>query len=95
MKRNKIYLAGKVTGMKWEEAYMNFYTAEMQNRHAGLTVNPMRICSKFWSWYRCMFVCLYHLILNCDRIHLQENWKQSRGAKIEVVIAIFFRKEFL
>ncbi len=94
-KRNKIYLAGKVSGLKWEDAYQNFYMAESVNRNRGFIVNPMRICKKNWSWLRCMIVCLYQLIVNCDRIYLQYNWTESRGAKIEVVVAILCGKEIV
>jgi hypothetical protein len=94
-KANKIYLAGKVSGLKWEHAYQNFYLAEMANRNRGHIINPMRICKANWSWIRCMIVCIYQLIFKCNRIYLQWNWTESRGAKIEVVVAILTRKEFV
>ena len=93
--RNKIYLAGKVSGLKWEDAYRNFYAAEMNNRNRGLIINPLRICRSNWSWIRCMALCLYKLVFKCDRIYLIPNWTESRGAKIEVVVAIIFRKEII
>jgi hypothetical protein len=95
MKNNKIYLAGKVSGLKWEQAYNNFYQAEMLNRNRGLIVNPLRICRSDWSWVRCMMVFLYQLVFKCNRIYLQWNWTESRGAKIEVIVAIICRKEFI
>jgi hypothetical protein len=95
MKARKIYLAGKVSGLTFIEAYQNFCDQDLQFAGRGTTINPMKKCHPNWSWIRCMIVCLYYLVFHCNRISLQPNWKQSKGAKIEVLIAIITRKEFI
>ncbi|MDD2346604.1 MAG: DUF4406 domain-containing protein [Bacteroidales bacterium] len=94
-KVNKIYIAGKVSGLTYDIAYQNFLNAETDLKSQGDTINPLRICKSHWSWLRCMIVCIYHLITKCNRIYLLQNWKFSRGAKIEVWFAILFKKEIL
>lgn len=95
MRKRKIYLAGKITGLSFVEAYQNFCDQEHQMVGMGHTVNPMKKCRYDWSWIRCMMVCVYYLLFHCNRISVQDNWKQSRGAKIEVIVAILTRKEFV
>jgi hypothetical protein len=95
MRARKIYLAGKISGLGFVEAYQNFCDQELRFFGFGYCVNPMKICRYDWMWIRCMMVCLYHLVFKCNRISVQENWKQSRGAKIEVIVAIITGKEFV
>lgn len=95
MKARKIYLAGKVSGLSLIEAYQNFAMQDKEFSSIGKTINPMHKCHPNWSWIRCMIVCIYYLVFHCNRISLQSNWQQSKGAKIEVLIAIITRKEFI
>lgn len=101
MLKERIYIAGKVSGLNYNYAWHQFAAAEKhltsQGRKTGKrqkVVNPMVICRKEWSWLRCMIVCLRYLI-QCDTIYLLENWKYSRGAKIEYTIACLLRKNII
>ena len=83
----KVYLSGKITGLKVEDAFVKFNTAEFRLKRAGYdVVNPMRLVSQRWHWEKCMQVCLVALV-NCDAIHLLPDWKESRGARLEYHIA--------
>jgi hypothetical protein len=96
IKHNKrIYIAGKVSGLEYMDAYYNFIIAEEQVAQLGEVFNPMKLCKREWTWIECMLVCIFNLIFKCNRIYLQENWKDSRGAKIELFIAILFNKKVL
>lgn len=84
----KVYIAGKVTGLPWQEVEDKFREAAGIVRHHGaLAVVPIHYCQVSWPWTRCMRVCL-SLLLSCDKIMLLPDWKQSRGAKIEWLVAV-------
>lgn len=84
----KIYISGKVTGLPMEEVEDKFMQAASIVRHHGcLAVIPVHHCRPEWSWQRCMKVCLA-LLLECDTILLLPDWKKSRGAKIEFLMAV-------
>lgn len=90
---NKIYIAGRVSGIAYEEAFLNFARAEMYWSCKGYdVVNPTRLCDKSWGWWRCMAVCLWNL-LKCDGVYFMANWKYSRGARIEYQVAKLLNKD--
>ena len=89
---DKIYIAGKVTGLTAQEARRNFMRAEMLFKRAGLkVVNPLRLCRPSWSWSLCMVVCLWNLA-RCRYVAMLSNWRDSRGARIEYKFAKILRK---
>lgn len=95
MKR-RVYISGKITGLPIEEARANF--AEIEKCYSVLgvkTFNPMsekRLINKLgrlpWVVYIISDVCMELL---CNEIHLQPNWTDSRGARIERKIAVFLK----
>lgn len=95
MKANKIYIAGKISGIPRNIAYREFMMAESYLKSQGKTINPIRLCNQEWNWLRCMVVCIYNLVTKCNRIYLIHNWHTSRGARIELWFAILFGKEIL
>lgn len=88
MKRNKIYISGKITGME-AEAFKLFKEAETMLIEAGYNViNPMGLehdHDKTWESY--MLECL-EAMDECDTIYLLDNWTHSKGAKVELKKAI-------
>ena len=94
-RRNHVYIAGKVTGLDYAVAYTHFHYAEEGLKANHKTINPMKLCRQQWGWWRCMAVCLWNLVTKCNRIYIQDNWVSSRGAKIEVFVAILFGKEIM
>lgn len=91
----KVFLSGKISGMPYLVAYGKFSNADRRLSQMGYqVVNPMKICKKNWSWLRCMVKCLW-AILWCDTIHQLDNWRESRGARIEYKWAKFLRKRIL
>ena len=84
----RIYIAGKVTGLPFQEVEDKFMEAAGIVRHHGaVAVVPIHYCKLDWNWHRCMKTCLA-LLLSCDKIMLLPDWKQSRGARIEFLVAL-------
>lgn len=90
----RIYIAGKVTGLPWEEVVRKF--ADFERYLAGPcveVVNPithvmtMSRVKVIDSWAAELKECI-PAMLHCDELHLMPCWKQSRGARLERYIAI-------
>jgi hypothetical protein len=45
-------------------------------------------------WRECMIVCLREL-LQCDAIYMLNNWRNSKGARIELAVAVELGMEIL
>lgn len=94
-KQTKVFISGKVSGIEYYVAYQTFANADRQLSSMGYQViNPMKICRKNWSWLRCMAKCLW-AIMFCDKVYQLEDWKDSKGARIEYRWAKFLRKRIL
>jgi len=95
MRKEKVYIAGKISGLDYNEVKEKFTEAHVRLLYLGLIpVTPIFFCKQHWNWYRCMIVCLWHLA-KCDRIYFLPDWKDSKGARIERGIAKLLNiKEF-
>jgi ribosomal protein L37AE/L43A len=88
----KIYIAGKISGLVYEDALRTFAEAALEIERCGHeAVNPMAENGldgdgKQYEWVEYMEKDI-PLLLSCDAIYLLPNWKQSNGARIEKVIA--------
>lgn len=93
MKKQKIYISGSVTGNSMY--FADFYRAEECISIACPTakvVNPTNLCNPYWSWFRCMAVCIWHLF-GCRQIAMIDGWQSSRGARIELLIALILKMD--
>jgi len=101
MRKDVIYIAGKVSGADLEETKRKFQEAEdwiweWLTYEKDDTVfffkiqniiNPTRLGLTFKdSWLKCMIICIYNL-LKCNAIYMLSDWKDSDGACIEYWIA--------
>lgn len=94
-KRTKVFISGQVSGLEYYVAYGNFSYADRRLSSMGYQViNPMKLCRENWSWLRCMAKCLWAIIF-CHKIYQLDNWKESRGARIEYKWARFLKKEVI
>ena len=82
-----VYVSGKITGME-ELAAVIFDNAETILTNLGIqSLNPMKLNhdhDKSWESY--MRVCIKALC-DCDCIYILPNYKESRGALMEIAIA--------
>jgi hypothetical protein len=82
-----IYIAGKVTGIPHSECKEKFTKAEFILKKKGYSpINPLRLVDPSTNWQNSMKICI-RLLLDCDAIYLLQDWKKSKGAKIEFAIA--------
>ena len=89
----KVFISGKVSDLPYA------YAQERFNRVASLfqgweVHNPVKLCKPTWSWWRCMVVCLWHL-MRCDTVVFMDNWRDSRGARIEHRVAKLLGKKII
>lgn len=91
----KTYIAGRVTGIPYHTAVKKFWLAERTLSQTTKVINPILLCKEEWSWLRCMIVCVWNLVVYCDSIYLIDNWSESRGARIEVLFAVLFKKKII
>lgn len=88
----KVFISGRISGIKYKTAKTNFRKAEKYWQAKGCDViNPLRICETSWSWLHCAIVCLWNLV-QCDIVYFIPNYKHSKGAKIEHFFAQVFKK---
>ena len=95
----RIYISGKITGLDITEATKKFKNAEhylMTNYDNIEIVNPMREVpykkEKTWEQYMLEDI---NLLFGCDSIFMLDNWKNSKGARIEYNIAKEMSKTIL
>ena len=88
MKKPKIYISGKISGME-EKARELFLDAQKTLEEAGFeAINPMALNHDHdKSWESFMKEDLKAL-LDCDAVYMLPNWKKSPGAIIEYFLAI-------
>lgn len=85
----RIYISGQITGLDLKMAEEYFKAAEQVITDMGhIAINPMVILpySPELTWENYM-VADIKAIFTCDAMLMLENWKNSKGAKIEHAIA--------
>lgn len=94
MKRTKIYISGKISGLPREEYMRQFREAEENLKVNGYdVVNPTRFAVCKYEWlYKLVgynLTLLYDLwrLSKCDAIWMLPGWMHSRGATIERTFA--------
>lgn len=84
-----IYIAGKVSGLPYEEVKRKFKMKQLQLEALDFFVlNPVDIVADGdCSWTEAMRVSVM-LLANADFICLLPDWKDSEGAKLEMALAL-------
>ena len=94
--KKKIYISGKISGLDYKEAGDIFQAKETELLENGyLVVNPFKIAPEAKelkeggkpSWSDFMRADIRELCL-CDEIYMLDNWKTSKGAAIELELAL-------
>ena len=111
MRRDKVYISGRMSGVQREEYLQMFRNAEKLLRKEGFVriVNPIRVWMCRWQWLWKILAgitsenTIYTLVLlydlwmlsRCDTIYMMPGWGDSRGANIEYQFASFFEKNII
>jgi hypothetical protein len=83
----KVYISGKVTGIKRDIAESKFNNASKFCIQLGLDpVSPLDIVPSTADWKMAMKICITEL-LKCDAIYLMSDYEDSPGAMMEYQIA--------
>ena len=85
--KEKVYISGKISGIE-KEAFLLFENAENELIKSGFEpINPMKLPHNHdKSWHSYMKEDIIALC-QCDRVIMLPNWKDSKGAIIENLIA--------
>lgn len=85
---NKVYIAGKVTGLPYNEVFAKFKLKQVELEAKGFEViNPCEITPEDADWQTAMKICIAALA-PCQYICLLPDWHLSKGAVIERSLAI-------
>lgn len=87
----RVYLSGPVSGEDYGEALAAFCSMEellkSQMGRETETVNPMLFTMKGAEWQYSMRECMKRLS-DCDAICMLRGWRRSRGARVELAMAV-------
>lgn len=86
--KQKIYIAGKVTGEDRAECTAKFQKAQEAIEALGFeAINPLQVVGDWQTpWNKAMRMCIAK-ITECDAIAMLPDWSRSKGAIIEWDIA--------
>ena len=102
----KVYVSGKISDSDpiKQQANIDLFYKEKCNLWAITTglhpdnifnpcdITPLFGIKKYWFF---IIADLYVLIFKCNSIYLLDNWKESRGAKIELFVGLLLNKKIL
>ncbi len=89
-----VYIAGKVTGLPYEQCFAKFEKVEKEFIARGYEViNPMKIVEKDASWNKAMEICIkalffihYQPVERLKEAYFMPCWVNSNGAKLEKIL---------
>ena len=87
----RIYVAGKITGLKPAVYKRKFNRAKKRILtdifpDGAEVVLPTDLCDESMGWFECMGICTEEL-KKCDVLYLTKGWEESKGATCEKLIA--------
>lgn len=86
----KVYISGRISGLKQEDAIQKFEAAEKALRRFFPNlklVNPFKLHDDLSQPWEKLMARDIEELLTCDCIYLLDNWGKSKGARIEYAIA--------
>lgn len=87
MHNTRVYISGPITGITDNNASA-FEAAEKLIASIGLVpVSPLRNCPMFAKWAEYMRFNIPRM-LQCDCVYAIPNWRKSKGARIEIQLAL-------
>ncbi len=86
---NRCYIAGQITGLDEKEYILNFAEAKREVKWRGYDpVSPLDLFHKKDSTWEDYLKKDIASLLYCEAVYALRNWQQSKGAKIEVSLAM-------
>lgn len=82
-----IYIAGKITGLPFDETYKKFERVEKELRALDLQViNPLKLgISTTWPYEEQLAKCIEVIDMRATAIFMLSDWMDSDGAKREFI----------
>ena len=92
----KVYIAGKVIGLEKAEIFKKFNKSVSQLKKQGcVTMSPaVLVSNEGFEHSDYMHVC-FAMIDVCDAVYMQKNWRDSKGARMELQYARSLKKRIL
>ncbi len=85
----KVYISGPISGLTVDLAKRTFDQQEELLISAGfIVVNPMNNGLDYASSWGEHMRRDIEMLLDCDAIYMLPNWQQSKGARLEYIIAM-------
>lgn len=96
MKKERVYISGKISGLGYSYVNLKFAACEAALNHVGMEpVNPLNNgLPESATWKEHMRADIA-LLKTCDTIYLQEDFAQSRGAMMELFLAMRWGKRII
>lgn len=87
--RQKIYIAGPVTGMPQLNHHAFVDAASALHELGFEAVNPHTLCRHVHpdDWHTALKICLHNIVW-CNGIYMLQGWQNSRGATLERSVAM-------
>ena len=86
---NQCYIAGQITGLDEKEYIFNFAIAEKEVYILGYEpISPLNLLHKEDSTWEDYLKKDIASLLYCEAVYALRNWQESKGAKIEVSLAM-------
>jgi hypothetical protein len=84
----RIYVCGQVTGLEPIWVHAKFEAASLCVQSMGHhAINPVTLVGNPEAeWKEAMAICLQAL-LTCQGIYIQDDWRSSKGAQVEIMLA--------
>lgn len=84
----KIYISGKITGIE-NEAPALFEAAEFALKDSvNIVINPIKLPHKHANTWEAYLREDIKALCDCDTIYMLKNWTQSKGAMLELELAM-------
>lgn len=83
-----VYIAGKVTGLPYQQVYTKFKAKQLELEKQGFFVlNPCEHIAATADWQEAMRTALV-LLTSSQHIYLLPDWRFSEGATVERCLAL-------
>lgn len=92
----KVYIAGKITGLEEACVFKKFNESKCQLKKQGcIAMSPAVLASNAGFGHSdYMHVC-FAMIDVCDAVYMQKDWRESKGARMELQYARKCKKRIL